>query len=69
MKQKELQELRTKTAEELTAMVAQKRVELAKIKAELATGRHKNIKIVKNLRRDVSQMLTVLREKTLGGQK
>lgn len=68
MKKKQLQEVKTKTAKELESMLVQKRLELARARAELATGRHKNKKAVKNLRRDMAQTLTVLAEK-LGGQK
>lgn len=66
MKRRQLQELKAKTAEELEAEAVQKKLELARVRAELATGRHKNKKAGRNLRRDIAQTLTVLAEK-LGG--
>lgn len=67
MKKRQLEELKTKTTKELESGLVQKRLELVRARAELATGRHKNKKVVKNLRRDIAQTLTVLAEK-LGGQ-
>lgn len=63
MKRDELKSLRTKTQEELVKLAAEKRQGLAKLGAELSLGKHKNVKVVKNLRKELAKVLTVLSEK------
>ena len=46
-------------------MVSDKKLELAKTLSELKVGREKNLKKPKNIRRDIAQMLTAVREKKL----
>ncbi len=40
-----------------------KKIELAKFLANLAAGKEKNVKKGKNLRKEIAQMLTIVREK------
>lgn len=63
MKKKDLKDLGVKANEELEKEASRKRLEIKKIKAEMVVGRHKNIRIAKNLRRDLSQILTILKGK------
>lgn len=65
MKRKELLSLRTKDIEDLSGQVSKKRLELTKIKAEMKVSKEKNLKKVKNIRRDLAQILTVINEKEM----
>lgn len=65
MKRKELSPIREKTREAIEKAVQEKRLELAKVQAELRLGRVKNVKVAKNLRRDIAQLMTILREKKI----
>ena len=60
MKKKELQELQTKGAAELQKIYFEKKAEIGKLKLEMTTGKHKNVRVVKNARRDLRQIATVL---------
>lgn len=68
MKKKDLQVVRTKTGKEISEAIDKKSVELAASKFKVATGEAKNIKIGRNLRREIAQLATILREKSLGGK-
>lgn len=65
MKIKELRGIRTKETSELMGFVNKKRLEIAKILAEVKAGKERNLKKVKNLRREVAQILTVVKEKEI----
>jgi len=65
MKKKDIESIRTKSQEELLKMLAEKRLEAAKTKAEIKAGTQKNLKKVTNLRREIAVILTVLTEKSL----
>ena len=65
MKKNELQKTRIKKTEELKKLLDKKKVELTTVIVETGAGREKNPKKRKNLRRDIAQILTVLREKEL----
>lgn len=69
MKKKDLKDLDVKTNEELEKEAGRKRLEIKKIKAEMVVGRHKNTRIAKNLRRDLSQIMTILEGKSAKGEK
>lgn len=62
MKLKQVQELRTKSLVELKKEADEKRTETVKVRAEIVTGREKNIKRLKNLRHDLAQILTIMKE-------
>lgn len=63
MKKKELQDLQTKGVVELQAMLSQNKAGIGKLQLELSTGKHKNVRVVKNARRTLRQIATVLRYK------
>ena len=65
MKKKDLQELRNKKVVELDKIVAKKRQESVMADAKMKTGQEKKIKKVKNLRREIAQVLTIIREKEI----
>lgn len=69
MKKKELQTFKDKKLEELKKAVQEKRVEIAKASAEMYAGKEKNLKKAKNAKRELAQVLTLLRQKELGGEK
>ncbi len=62
MKKKELQGLRTKKQDELQKMLVDLKSEIIKAKADIITSREKNFKKVKNLRHNLSQLLTIIKE-------
>lgn len=63
MKAKEFKESKAKDIAELTRQVLQLRQELTKLKMDLAAGKVKNISGVGKYRRDIAQVLTIIREK------
>lgn len=65
MKKKDLKALRSKSANELRKMANEKRQKANKAFVEIKTGQEKNLKEVKNLRKDIAQILTVLKEKEI----
>lgn len=65
MKKKELKTLRTKSEKDLVETLEKKRMELLKITLKIKSGEEKNVKKAKNLRIDISQILTILKEKEL----
>jgi ribosomal protein L29 len=68
MKKKEINNLRSKKVKELIKMLNKKRTEAMQIKAKLKVSKEKDLKKVKNLRRDIAQIKTVIREKELIGE-
>ncbi|KKQ26286.1 MAG: 50S ribosomal protein L29 [Candidatus Woesebacteria bacterium GW2011_GWA1_37_8] len=65
MKKNELKTVRAKSSEELGKTLNDKKQDLEKIQLDLASGKEKNLKKVKNLKREIAQLLTVINEKTL----
>ncbi|GAG08526.1 unnamed protein product [marine sediment metagenome] len=65
MKKKDLQQQRNKTAEELKKEVDVKTQELSKIRIQALSGKPKNVKAAKNTKRDIAQLLTIIREKQI----
>ena len=65
MKKAELTKLRAKEVDALKKMAADRRLKLTKVKADTKAAREKNLKKMKNLRRDIAQILTLVREKEL----
>jgi ribosomal protein L29 len=65
MKRKELTELRSKTAEALKKVLAEKKTEIQKARVGAVAKKEKSLKILKNLRREVAQTLTLIREKEI----
>jgi large subunit ribosomal protein L29 len=67
MKKKELNDLRNKSDDQLKKMLDKKKLDVMKIKAKLKVAKEKNLKRVKNLKKEISQIRTVIREKELMG--
>ncbi len=65
MKTKEFKELKSKSIEKLIAEADSKRLAVYKFKSEMKVGKEKNLKKGKNLKKDLSQILTVVREKEI----
>ena len=65
MKKQDLISIRKKEIKDLEKMVAKKRLEAIKATADIKASRDKNLKKAKNSRREIAQILTVIREKQL----
>jgi ribosomal protein L29 len=65
MKKNDLQNLRSKDISKLKGMVKDKKLELIKIKSSVKAGKEKNLKRFKNKRRELAQILTLIREKEI----
>ncbi len=65
MKKKEIISTRSKTVSELKDLAATKKEELAKVRTDITITREKNLKKAKNLRKEISQLLTIAKEKEL----
>jgi len=65
MKKKDLTGIRSKTKKELKTLADKKAVDLAKAKVAIKAGQEKNLKKIKLIRHEISQLLTVLREKEI----
>ncbi|MGB6838750.1 MAG: 50S ribosomal protein L29 [Microgenomates group bacterium] len=63
MKKKELQELRVKKIAELRKLLSKKKKEAEVTYGKIKAGQEKNLKKAKNLKRDIAQILTLIREK------
>jgi ribosomal protein L29 len=65
MKTKDFKNLREKGVKELKKMVYTKNVEAAKKAMEIKTGKEKNLKLVRHLRREIAKILTLVKEKEI----
>ena len=65
MKKKDLVDLKTKEVKDLNKILGDKKAELEKIMVNVSVGKEKNLKSAKNLRRDISQILTMVKEKEI----
>lgn len=65
MKRKELIDLKSKEIKDLAKLAREKSHEAKKAKMEILAGKSKNLKVFKNLRRDIAQILTVVGEKQI----
>ena len=65
MKTKDFKNMRSKTIKELLTLAAQKKLENQTKKAEVATGREKNLKQARNIRVEIAKILTLVREKQI----
>lgn len=65
MKIKELNSLRTKDTDELEKLLSGKKAEVMKVQVKVKVSKDKNLKHVKSLKRDISQLSTILAEKRL----
>ncbi len=65
MKRKEFTGLKNKTIEDLAKFVREKKQESLKKKMEGVSGKDKNLKSYRNLRREIAQALTLIKEKQI----
>jgi ribosomal protein L29 len=65
MKRNMLRDLRSKKLTDLEKMASEKRAEVDKARAEMKASKEQNLRKAKNLRRDLAQILTVVREKEI----
>ena len=56
-------ELVAKDIKDLEALVIKKRQELLKLNVKLLAGKEKNVKLLKNMKKDIVQLLTLKSEK------
>ncbi len=62
MKKNDFKNLKTKKTEDLRKVVSEKKNELIKLISNKSSKTEKNVKKAKNLKREVSQILTLIRE-------
>jgi len=65
MKIKDFTALKNKEIKDLLKLAEEKRVEAKKAKLNQLAGKEKNLKIFRNLRRDIAQINTLIREKQI----
>lgn len=65
MKKNERTSLKSKTAIELKKEVVTKKADLAKFTAKMFAGGEKNLKKGRNLKKEIAQILTAVREKEI----
>jgi ribosomal protein L29 len=65
MKKRELADIRKKTLKDLIKQVDKGRADLLKEKINISAGKSKNIRRIRNVKQDIAQILTVIREKEL----
>jgi ribosomal protein L29 len=65
VKKKELKSLRTKKKDELKKMLEKIKKEAGEVLVKIKLGQEKNLKKYKNLRKDMAQILTIIREKEI----
>ncbi|QQG42021.1 MAG: 50S ribosomal protein L29 [Candidatus Woesebacteria bacterium] len=65
MKRKEFTGLKNKSIKDLEKLVREKKEESLKKKMEGISGKDKNLKNYRNLRREIAQALTLIKEKQI----
>ena len=65
MKKKELTKLRDKDVKALLKLANDKKKELAEAYSKTRAGQEKNLKTAKNLKNDIAQILTLVKEKEI----
>lgn len=63
MKKKQLKEIKNKTVAELEKLVLETSTQLSKSRFELLSGKNKNKRLLKSLRRDMAQIKTIVNQK------
>ncbi len=63
MKKIQLKEYRTKTVKELKKEADKLKATLADISVKIASSKEKNLKVGKNIRKDLAQIMTLINEK------
>lgn len=57
--------LKTKSEEELKTMLIERRRKLQSLKFDLIAGKVKNVKQIKNIKKDIARILTILNSKKI----
>ncbi|MBL7036398.1 hypothetical protein ISR94_00930 [Candidatus Microgenomates bacterium] len=65
MKIKELKKTREKELKALEGLLDKKVLEMSKIQVKILSGKEKNLKAAKLVKRDVAQLLTLINEKKI----
>ncbi len=65
MKRKEFNDLRKKNIQELEKIALEKKLEAEKAKMKMLGGKEKNLKVRKNLAKEIAKILTLVREKEI----
>jgi len=65
MKKNDLKLIRSKTLPELVSLVRSKKEELTLSYTKLKADKIKNTSLLKNLKKDIAQLLTLIREKEI----
>lgn len=56
----EISELRQKTKEELQKLLVDSREHLRNLKFDLASGKVKNVREIRNIKKDIARILTII---------
>jgi len=65
MKKKELTNIRSKKIQDLVKMVVEKKKEATMVYSKMKAGQEKNLKKGKNLKKDIAQIMTIIKEREL----
>ena len=65
MKKKELTAFRNKKIDDLNKILREKRADAREAYSSIRAGQEKNIRKYKSLRREIAQILTIIREKEI----
>ena len=65
MKIKDFKDIKSKELKDLKKVLSEKKKDAAKKRMEIFSGKDKNLKLSKNLRKDIAQILTLIREKEI----
>ena len=65
MKRKEFNDLRGKNIQGLEKIALEKKLEAEKAKMKMLGGKEKNLKVRKNLAKEIAKILTLVREKEI----
>lgn len=63
MKIKELQNIKVKEVKELKSLILNKKLELLKNQVKMLSGKEKNLKKTWALKKEIAQLMTIVKEK------
>lgn len=63
MKIKELKDIKTKDVKDLEKTVSKLKMDLSKNAVKVAGGKEKNLKVARNIRKEIAQLLTIIKTK------
>ncbi len=69
MDKKEIQQIKTKPVAELQKMVAENREKLWSLKDSLLNGKVKNVKEMRDIKKDIARLLTFINQNQNNGTK